>query len=74
VPKEKKMKIGDLVKIKKGIKHRGEIASQVGLILDEYEDMTTTHYEVQFTYECGWFDEFELEVLSGIINRVIKDV
>ena len=58
------MKIGDLVRIKKGIKHRGEVASQVGLILDEYEDMATTHYEVQFIYERSWFDEFELEVLS----------
>ncbi len=58
------MKIGDLVKIKRGIEFRGEITHQVGVVLSEYEDMAATYYEIQFVYERGWFDEFELEVVS----------
>jgi len=62
------MKIGDLVRIKKRIlsddSWDSDVCSQVGVILDEYEDMTTVHYEVQFAYERGWFDEFELELVS----------
>lgn len=58
------MKIGDLVKIKKGIKDRDDVASQIGVVLDVYGDVASAFYEVQFTYERGWFDEFELEVVS----------
>jgi len=60
------MKIGDLVKIRQGVKHRGDVASQVGVVLDEYEGMASIHYEVRFRNECAWFDEFELEVISEI--------
>ena len=63
------MKIGDLVSIKKGILadalNDADVNSQTGVVLDVYEDMTTVHYEVQFTYERGWFDEFELELINS---------
>jgi hypothetical protein len=63
------MVIGDLVRIKERIfadrDWHADINSQVGIILDEYRDMATTQYEVQFVYERGWFDEFELRVVSG---------
>ena len=58
------MKIGDLVRIRKGIKDRENVASQLGVVLDVYEILTSAFYEVQFTYERGWFDEFELKVIS----------
>jgi hypothetical protein len=59
------MKVGDLIKIKKGMKEELQITSHVGVILDTYEDMNTTHYEVQFPYERGWFDGFMLELVSN---------
>lgn len=62
------MKIGDLVRIKRGMfadnPWNTDVNSQVGIILDEYEDMATMHYKVQFVYERGWFDEFELYVVG----------
>ena len=59
------MKVGDLIRIKKGVKKELQITSDIGVILDIYEDMNTTHYEVQFLHERGWFDEFVLEVVSS---------
>lgn len=57
------MKVGDLIKIKKGVREDLQTTPHVGIILDTYEDMNTTHYEVQFPHERGWFDEFVLELV-----------
>jgi len=60
------MKKGDLVKVKEGTETGYNISaiSDVGVVLDEYEDMAPTHYEVQFTYIRGWFAEDEIQLLS----------
>jgi|TARA_R110000824_G_scaffold155925_1_gene328735 hypothetical protein len=58
------MKVGDLIRIRKGVKEELQITSDIGVILDIYEDMNTTHYQVQFLRERGWFDGFMLEVVS----------
>jgi len=52
-----------LIKIKKGVRKDLQTTPHVGVILDTYEDMNTTHYEVQFPHERGWFDEFVLELV-----------
>ena len=67
------MNIGDLVRIKSNVNERSpltgyawnELRSQIGIVLDMYEDMSTTHYKVQYTHEYFWIDEFLLEVVSG---------
>tara|TARA_Y100000034_G_scaffold6679_1_gene7363 strand:- start:5077 stop:5286 length:210 start_codon:yes stop_codon:yes gene_type:complete len=63
------MRVGDLVKIKAKITIDKvwctDIKSQIGIILDEYEDMTTMYYKVHFAHEQGWFDEFELELVNN---------
>jgi hypothetical protein len=66
------MTIGDLVTLKKivhvklwGNEDPPELG--VGVIIDNYEaEMTmTTYYKVQFAdVESGWFEDFELNLLS----------
>ncbi|MBO67317.1 MAG: hypothetical protein CL398_03310 [Acidiferrobacteraceae bacterium] len=60
------MNIGDLVKIKSNVNEQtwDELRSQVGIVLDMYEDMSTTHYKVQYAHEYFWIDGFLLETVS----------
>ena len=60
------MKKGDLVTRRKQLKkeYRVKLASDVGVILDIYEDMSSTYYEVAFAHDRGWFEEFQLELLK----------
>ena len=60
------MNIGDLVRIKSSTHNQvwNELRSQVGIVLDMYEDMSSTHYKVQYTHEYFWIDEFLLETVS----------
>ena len=64
------MKIGDLVRIKRGILADDtwdtNVNSQIGIILDIYDNSSVgiINYEVKFAHETGWFDPLELEVIS----------
>ena len=73
------MKIGDLVRIKKSInplplpQDWGELDSQIGIVLDMYEDMSTTHYKIQFVHEYFWIDVFMLETISTNNNGEVSE-
>ncbi len=71
----KKMKIGDLVRIKNNTE-KFNLPQDIGVIIDIYQDDAGYYpkYEVRIGHERGWFDSIQLEVISGTINRVIKDV
>lgn len=72
VERSKKMTIGDLVTLKKNVLTKLWESEEppnlgAGIIIDNYEAaMTmTTYYKVQFSsVEAGWFEDFELTLLS----------
>ncbi|MAF43053.1 MAG: hypothetical protein CMI54_02625 [Parcubacteria group bacterium] len=60
------MNIGDLVKIKDSrrmIEYPYNFGG-VGIIIDVYETDFDTTLEVRFEYDRGWFNIFELELIS----------